>query len=152
MSNPILIYFRIVFGLLFTACTAKPDPINRVQTNLVEKGIFQGEWWYTSTSVDVGFDQAFVFTTANAGAPFSGSMSTDYALDYNRGGPSVLGEPAYSFPIARIRWGFDEGFLYAYRSYELVAGGNPDGRSSDFRGQPLAVFKIEDHVDIRKDY
>jgi len=137
---------------VLSACAAAPKPINRVQTNLVDKTIFDGEWWYTGTTVDVDFDQAFVFNSANAGAPFSGSMSTDYALDYNRSGPSVLGEPAYSFPIARVRWVIDEGFLYAYRSYELVSGGNPDGRSDDFRGQPLAVFKIEDHVDVRKDY
>jgi hypothetical protein len=134
------------------ACAPEQKQISRVQTNLVDKRVFDGEWWYTSTSIDVDYDEAFVFNSANAGAPFSGSMSTDYALDYNRGGPSVLGDPSYSFPIARIRWVIDEKFLYAYRSYELVAGGNPDGRSDQFRGQPLAVFKIEDHVDVRKDY
>jgi len=42
--------------------------------------------------------------------PFSGSMSTDYALDYNRGGSNVLGTPAYSFPIARVRFVIDEKF------------------------------------------
>ncbi|MEY4576268.1 MAG: hypothetical protein RL701_971 [Pseudomonadota bacterium] len=137
---------------VFAACADSPGPINRVQTNLVEKSIFDGEWWYTSTSIDVDFDETFVFNSANAGAPFSGSMSTDYAIDYNRSGPSVLGEPAYSFPIARIRWVIDENYLYAYRAFELVSGGNPDGRSADFRGQPLAVFAIKDHVDVRKDY
>ncbi|HKU43401.1 MAG TPA: zinc-dependent metalloprotease, partial [Polyangiales bacterium] len=96
--------------------------------------------------------EAFVFNSANAFAPFSGSMSTDYAIDFNRGGPSVLGSPTYSFPIARVRFVIDEHYLFAYRSYELVAGGNDDARTKDFLGQPLAVFKIEDHVDVRKDY
>ncbi|MET0385920.1 MAG: zinc-dependent metalloprotease [Polyangiales bacterium] len=142
----------LLLGLGLGACAPAPEPVNRVQTNLVDKAIFEGEWWYTSTSVDVDFDETFVFNTANAGAPFNGSMSTDFALDYNRGGSSVLGEPAYSFPIARIRWVIDERFLFAYRSYELVSGGNPDGREDEFRGQPLAVFKIVDHVDVRQDY
>ena len=152
MSNLMRAISVIALGLWLTGCAAEAKPVNRVQTNLVDKSIFEGEWWHTTTSIDVDYDEAFVFNSANAGAPFSGSMSTDYALDYNRGGPSVLGEPAYSFPIARIRWVIDEKYLFAYRSYELVAGGNPDGRSQDFRGEPLAVFAIEDHVDVRKDY
>ena len=152
MSNLMRAFSVIALGLWLTGCAAEAKPINRVQTNLVDKAIFEGEWWHTTTSVDVDYDEAFVFNSAAAGAPFSGSMSTDYALDYNRGGPSVLGEPAYSFPIARIRWVIDENYLFAYRSYELVAGGNPDGRSESFRGEPLAVFKIEDHVDVRKQY
>jgi len=151
MSNRLTVFVSILLGLL-SACAPKPESVNRVQTNLVEKDIFQGEWWYTSTSIDVDFDQTFVFNTAAAGAPFSGSMSTDYALDYNRGGPSVLGAPAYSFPIARVRWVIDENFLFAYRSFELVSGGNPDGRDENFRGEPLAVFAIDDHVDVRKDF
>jgi hypothetical protein len=151
MSHRLVVLTSILIGLL-SACAPEPEAINRVQTNLVEKSIFQGEWWYTSTSIDVDFDQTFVFNTANAGAPFSGSMSTDYALDFNRGGPSVLGSPSYSFPIARIRWVIDERYLFAYRSFELVEGGNPDGRDESFRGEPLAVFAIEDHVDVRKDF
>ena len=46
----------------------------------------------------------------------------------------------------------DENYLFAYRSFELVAGGSKDGRSPDYRGEPLAVFKIDDHVDVRKEY
>jgi hypothetical protein len=137
---------------LASSCSQEQAPISRVQTNLVEKSIFDGEWWYSSTAIDVSYDEAFVFNSANAFAPFSGSMSTDYALDYNRGGPNVLGTPAYSFPIARVRFVIDEKFLFAYRSYELVSGGNDDSRAADFMGQPLAVFAIEDHVDTRKEY
>ena len=79
-------------------------------------------------------------------------MSTDYGLDYNRGGTGALGEPAYSFPIGRIRWVIDEHYLFAFRAFELVAGGNDGGEAPGFRGQPLAVFKIDDHVDVRKGY
>jgi hypothetical protein len=137
---------------LLGACTAEPPAVNQVQTNLVDKAIFEGEWWYSSTAIDVSYDEAAIFNSAGAFAPFEGSMSTDYGLDYNRSGPNVIGSPTYSFPIARIRWVIDEHYLFAYRSYELVAGGNADGRSPDYRGEPLAVFKIVDHVDTRKDY
>ncbi|HEX7480221.1 MAG TPA: zinc-dependent metalloprotease [Polyangiales bacterium] len=139
-----------VHGLL--GCSAQPKPVNQVQPNLVDKKIFEGEWWYSSTAIDVSYDEAFVFSSESAMAPYTGSMSTDYGLDYNRGGTSVLGEPQYSFPIARIRWVIDEHYLFAYRAFELVAGGNTDAQSPDFLGQPLAVFKIEAHADVRKSY
>ena len=135
-----------------SGCAPEPKPVNQVQANLVDKAIFEGEWWYASTSIDVSYDEAAIFNSAGAFGPFEGSMSTDYGVDFNRGGPSVLGSPSYSFPIARIRWVIDEHYLFAYRSYELVAGGSRDGRSPDYRGEPLAVFKIQDHVDVRKDY
>ncbi|HKP56322.1 MAG TPA: zinc-dependent metalloprotease [Polyangiales bacterium] len=138
--------------LALSACAERAPEVNRVQQNLVEKSIFDGEWWFTTTAIDVSYDETFVFNTANAFAPFSGSMSTDYAIDFNRGGPSVLGSPTYSFPIARVRFVIDENYLFAYRSYELVAGGNDNARAKDYLGQPLAVFKIEDHVEIRRDY
>jgi hypothetical protein len=137
---------------LLLSCSKQPGTINRVQANLVDKAIFEGEWWYSSTSIDVSYDEASIFQSSGAAAPFEGSMSTDYAIDFNRSGPDVLGSPSYSFPIARIRWVIDENYLFAYRSFELVSGGNKDGRSPDYRGQPLAVFKIEAHVDVRKDY
>ncbi len=133
------------------ACKSEVDQVDQVQTNLVEKAIFEGEWWYSSTVIDVDFDEAAIFGSSG-NAPFEGSMSRDLAVDYNRGGPNVIGSPSYSYPIARIRWVIDEDLLFAYRSFELVAGGNDDGRSPEFRGQPIAVFAIESHVDIRQDY
>ncbi len=151
--NPIMyVWLTAALLALASACAEQPPAINRVQQNLVEKSLFEGEWWSSTTAIDVSYDEAFVFNSAAAFAPFSGSMSTDYALDFNRGGPSVLGSPTYSFPIARIRWVIDEDYLFAYRSYELVTGGNDDARDPNFLGQPVAVFKIEAHVDIKKDY
>jgi hypothetical protein len=139
-------------GFSLASCSAAPGTVNRVQANLVDKAIFEGEWWYSSTAIDVSYDEASIFNSSSANPPFEGSMSTDYAIDFNRSGPNVLGSPSYSFPIARIRWVIDQNYLFAYRSYELVQGGNQNGRSPDYRGQPLAVFKIEDHVDVRHDY
>jgi hypothetical protein len=142
-------------GLLIATsagCAPEPDAVDRVQTNLVDKAVFEGEWWYSNTAIDVDYDQAQIFSSANAFAPFEGSMSTDYGLDFNRGGPYVIGSPTYSFPIARIRWVIDENFLFAFRSFELVQGGSKDAKAPDYRGEPLAVFAIEDHIDIRNDY
>lgn len=138
-------------ALALAACAAEEPLVDRVQENLVDKRIFQGEWWFSSTAIDVDYDEAQIFSSANAFAPFEGSMSTDYALDFNRAGSSAL-ELGQSFPIARIRWVIDEKTLYAYRAYELTAGANDDADAPDFRGQPLAAFKIEAHVDIRRAY
>ncbi len=146
------LWLLCVSALLLAACSTQPKPVNRVQPNLVDKKIFEGEWWYSSTAIDTKYDEAFVFNSAGAMAPYDGSMSTDYGLDYNRGGTGVIGEPSYSFPIARIRWVIDESYLFAFRSYELVAGGNQGTSAPDYLGQPLAVFKIEDHVNVRREY
>jgi hypothetical protein len=139
-------------ALLLSACTAEQPVVDRVQGNLVDKAIFEGEWWYSSTAIDVDFDAASIFAYAGAWAPFEGSMSTDYGIDFNRSGTNVIGSPVYSFPIARIRWVIDENFLFAFRSFELVQGGNDDAREPEYRGQPLAVFAIQAHVDIRREY
>jgi hypothetical protein len=133
-------------------CAPEPEPVDRVQTNLVDKAVFEGEWWYSNTSIDVDYDQAAILGSNGALAPFEGSMSSDFGVDFNRGGPYVIGSPTYSFPIARIRWVIDEHFLFAFRSYELVQGGDKDAGSPDYRGEPLAVFAIEDHADVRQQY
>lgn len=132
-------------------CGSEPKPVDRVQTRLVDKSMFEGQWWYATTIVDVDYDGANLFGLAGASGPFEGSMSSDFGLDYNRLG----GDARYSYgsmPIGRVRFVIDEDHLFAYRTYELTAGGNAGATDPDFRGQPLAVFKIEDHVDIRQDY
>ncbi|MCZ7686022.1 MAG: zinc-dependent metalloprotease [Sandaracinaceae bacterium] len=52
----------------------------------------------------------------------------------------------------RIRWVIDENQLFAYRANEIVTGAadNPDDPS--YLGQPLAIFPIEGHVDVRREY
>ena len=125
-----------ILGLLLVSpgCTQGGPTVNRVQPNLIDKSIFEGEWWIAQTALDVDPD---------ASAPtFPGDMGTaDLAVD--KDGAMTLG---------RIRWVIDEEFLFAYRSFELVAGANADGESSTYRGQPLAAFEIEAHVDVRPQY
>ena len=123
------------------ACTGTEPDVDRVQVNLVDKDIFQGEWWVLETVVDADGDA----TEIGRGASFyvfpGGSGWTDYALD---SGESPV--------IGKIRWVVDQDYLFAYRSYELIDGGNDDGRDDGFQGQPLAAFPIENHVDVRYDY
>jgi hypothetical protein len=123
-------------GLLLAAfgCTQGGPTVDRVQPNLIDKEIFQGEWWVAQTAIDVDAD--------SNGPTWPGDMGTaDLGVDKNSG--RTLG---------RIRWVVDEKFLFAYRSFELVDGANDDGAAPDYRGQPLAAFEIQDHVDVRPQY
>ena len=134
------------FGALLVAITAmgcnlEEDPISRVQENLVDKGIFEGEWWVLQSVVEADGDATAIGAGASIYMFNGGSAFTDLALDSGQ-----------SAAIGRIRWVIDEDFLYAYRSYELIDGGNDDGHDPGFRGQPLAAFSIEGHVDVRHEY
>jgi len=118
-------------GMATSGC-AEQDPINRVQTLVVDKGLFTGSWYMTQTVVDVDYEVAATGT-------FPGDSASDFA-------GSFTGVP-------RIRWVIDENFLYAYRDYEMVIGG--DGTPRDpgtFLGQPVAAYRITSHFDIRRAY
>ena len=138
---PSVLALLVCLAATVAGCSVAEAPINRVQANLVDKKIFEGEWWHSSTIVDTDYDAAWLFGANGAPSPFTGSMSSDLGAD-----------PSGSFPIARIVWVIDEKFIYAYRSHELVVGGNDDATSPEFRGQPLAAYRIEAHVDIRREY
>jgi hypothetical protein len=48
-------------GLGLSACAGDVTLIDRTQPNRVEKSIFQGEWYYRATVVDVQFNQGLLF-------------------------------------------------------------------------------------------
>lgn len=133
--------FTLVAALFALGCGDTLGIIDRTQANLVDKGIFEGEWWTLQSVVEADGDGTLVGAGASLYMFPGGSAFTDLALDSGQ-----------SAAIGRIRWVIDEDFLYAYRSYELIDGGNDDGRAPEFRGQPLAAFAIENHVDIRREY
>ncbi len=115
------------------ACAETP-PINRVGTNVVDKGVFEGSWYFSRTVVGVDYEGGGLGT-------FPGDSAIDYA------GSDLAAMP-------RIRWVIDESLLVAYRDYELLEGGNPvggPGAEADF-GQPVAAYRIEKHFDIRRAY
>ncbi|MBX3250277.1 MAG: hypothetical protein KF901_24075 [Myxococcales bacterium] len=131
----------LAIALFALGCGTPNGLINRVHGNLVDKAIFEGEWWTLQSVVEADGDATAVGRGASLYMFNGGSAFTDLALDNGQ-----------SASIGRIRWVIDENFLYAYRSYELIDGGNDDGRNATFRGQPLAAFRIETHVDVRRTY
>jgi hypothetical protein len=132
-----LLVLAVAGALALAGCNQAAEEVNRVQTNLVDKSIFEGEWWMSTTILDV--DTA---ASEQGILPFTGAMAfSDLGVDQGS-----------SYHMARIRWVIDEDHLFAYRAYELIDGGNDDGREADFRGQPLAAFEIVDHVNIQCQY
>jgi hypothetical protein len=119
-------------------CSSLPR-VERVQTNLIDKSIFEGDWWYTRTVIQLDDDAAYAIGAAGTGSPWAGAMS-NYDIT------------AQSGVIGRIRWVIDEQFLYAYRATEVIPGSNADIDSPSFRGSPLAVYRITNHVDVRQEY
>lgn len=127
----------VVLGALGTAnlqaCSDTP-PINRVGTNVVDKGVFEGSWYFSRTVVGVDYEGGGL-----------GTFPGDAAIDYAGGDLAAM---------PRIRWVIDESLLVAYRDYELIEGGNPGSGPDaevDF-GQPVAAYRIEKHFDIRRAY
>lgn len=125
-------------SLAGAGCNVLPQ-VNRVQTNLIDKSVFEGDWWYTRTVIQLDDDAAYAIGAAGSSAPWAGAMA-NYDI------------AAQSGVIGRIRWVIDENFLYAYRATEVIPGSNADAGSADFRGSPLAVYRIEAHVDVRQEY
>lgn len=128
----------LVFGVI-PGCIEPGPRIERVQTNLIDKSVFEGEWWFTHTVIDVSDDASWAIGAAGASAPWPGATANfDIA--------------SQSGVVGRIRWVIDENFIYAYRSSEIVQGSSADARSPEFRGQPLAAYAILGHFDVRQDY
>ena len=140
MRNAIVTLLALgIAGATVAGCAETGPDVDRTQANLVDKSIFEGEWWYTRGVQELGDDAAWAINSAGAGAPWPGAMANfDIA--------------SRSGIIGRIRWVIDEDFLYAYRSHEIVFGAADDPSADDYRGQPLAIFPITGHVDVRREY
>lgn len=118
--------------LSLAGCGEEEAPINRVHENVVDKRVFDGSWYISRTVIDVDYESAGIGT-------FPGDTASDFA-----GGLTS---------IPRIRWVIDENFLYAYRDYEMVSGGDGEPvEPGNYLGQPVAAFRVESHFDIRRDY
>lgn len=127
--------FLLVAMVLLAGCTKGGPTVDRTQPNLVDKDLFEGEWWVAQTVIDADPDAS--------GPTWTGDMGwADLGID----------KTGQSGSLGRIRWVIDEGFLFAFRAFELVEGSNTDGADDGYRGQPLAAFEIVDHVDVRRQY
>src|SRR5687768_14818369 len=72
-------------------CATERDPIDRTQPNGLTKELFQGEWYYQQTVVDIPGTWSFTF----------------------------VGETNWA-GMERVRWDIQEDWLYARRSYEKI--------------------------------
>lgn len=126
-------------GIVPPGCAEVRPDVDRTQNNLVDKSVFEGEWWYMRTVADIEDDAAFAIAGAGAGAPWPGAMA-NYDIASRSG------------TAGRIRWVIDQNFLFAYRSHEIVPGASPRADDPDYLGQPLAAFPIQAHVDVRREY
>ena len=64
MGNPMKWRMTIVavaatlgLGVVADGCATAGPNINQVQTNLVDKSMFEGEWWYATTIIDVAREE-----------------------------------------------------------------------------------------------
>ncbi len=54
--------------------------------------------------------------------------------------------------LERVRWEIRETELVAYRSWDLLMGGEDSNGDPEFNGAPVAVFPISSHFDVRREY
>jgi len=105
-----------------TGCNGERPTVNRVQANAVEKAVFEGEWHYLQTVID-----------------------TPHTIEW-----TFVGEQSR---LEKIRWEIQEDLLIARRSYEWIRDGEGPGISrTGESGVPVAVYDIESHFDIRREY
>lgn len=123
----------ILCAAVLGACAEERAPIDRTQPNALAKSLFQGEWYYQQTVVDI-----------------PGTWS-----------PTFVGETNW-WGMERVRFDIQERWLYVRRSYERIKdaeGGvtytaegpvGPDGRP--YMGAVIAAYPIVSHFDIRRAY
>lgn len=122
-----LVSLLMLGGLVGTlaSCAEQQPAINRVQAYALPKSLFQGEWFFNQTVVDVPSTRTVTFE----------------------------GETTF-MATHRVRWDIQENYLYARVSYEKVQGGKT-GESQDsgeYKGEIVGAWRIETHFDVRRSY
>ena len=115
-----------VLGLtLSVGCSLYVGDIDRTQPDKVSKAYFQdGKPWY--------FRQTIVDIPATSSITFIGEQGR----------------------TEKVVWAIDENYLFAYRAYEWLKGGEEFSARPGvpYRGTPIAAFAIQGHFDIKRDY
>ena len=114
-------------------CAQSRDPINRVQANALDKHFFVG-----ASLSDPSDDPEF----------YMGNRIIDEPLGVGQG--FWLFQSLGSF--ARIKWEIQETQLIARLTYERVKNSDHFGSQATNNGQVVAMFKIQSHFDIKRDY
>ena len=113
----------IAVPTMMVGCAEPRAPINRVQPGALHRSVFEGEWYVQQTVIDSPYSAGYTF----------------------------VGEQG---ELERIVWDIQEDVLVARRAYEFIAGSEPNGISGDAteHGAAVAMYAIESHFDIRRDY
>ncbi|MCA9539517.1 MAG: zinc-dependent metalloprotease [Myxococcales bacterium] len=119
---------RLILGVALAAfafgCAEERPVIDRVQPNGLSKSMFDGEWYYVRTVVDV--------PAANG---FTHVGDTDHS------------------GMKRITWDIQEDYLFARRTTELIEGADAKvEEGDDYEGEVVAAYPIVSHFDIARAY
>lgn len=122
-----LAYFGVplLLALAVSAgCAQDVGDINRTQPNAIKKSDMDGRWHYQRTVVDVPAADGFTFVG-----------NTDH------GG------------MSEIKWDIQQNYIYARRQTELIVNAdNKEEKGEDYRGEAIAVYRIQSHFDIQRQY
>jgi hypothetical protein len=128
-----LISLACAVWIVSAGCAQSRDPINRVQANALDKHFFVG-----ASLSDTTDDPEF----------YMGNRIIDEPLGVGQG--FWLFQSLGS--LARIKWEIQETQLVARLTYERIQNSDHFGSQATDNGQVVAMFKIESHFDIKRDY
>lgn len=121
----------IAAGISFNGCAEERDPINRVQSNALDKAFFVGDL------ADPKDDPEFLFRNYVVDGSASQSLVT-------------VGTGS---EVDRIRWEITEDLLIGRKAYQLKRGADDKGLpEQDPDGTVIAAYAIQSHFDIRREY
>jgi len=125
----------LVAGLAWASvgCAGERDPINRVQANAMPKSFFIGN------IADKNDDPEFYMRNTVIDVPYGAAQDGLFTATYAQ-------------PVNRIKWEVQERSLIARSTFERIADSDHKGSRRTNDGQVVAMFAIESHFDIRRDY
>ncbi len=128
-----LVTVALVVGNVSVGCAQSRDPINRVQANALDKHFFVG-----ASLSDPSDDPEFYMGNRVVDEPYG--VGQGFWLFQSMGS------------LARIKWEIQEDKLVARLTYERIQNSDHHGSQATSNGQVVAMFKIDSHFDIIRDY
>jgi hypothetical protein len=127
-SIPLFAAMTVVATLATTGCSYRNEDINRIVDPYWSKEYFSAdnEWYLRSTVVDAPPEHGWISIADG-----------DWLM------------------LEKIRWEITETELIAWRTYSPAPGSeleNQPGAEEQYKGQPVAIFPITTHFDIRREF
>lgn len=129
----------VALAIPFAGCVEDVGLVNRTSPDKIDKKLFEGQWLFVQTTVDVPYSSAVSFTGETN---FGGSAKIIF---------DVQEKWLIAYPIVESVVGTEEG----YRFQSIRKYWDPDHRDEFqemYVGQPLAKWPIESHFDVNRDY